>query len=319
MIAPEEQISSALKKGKLSGSWLISGPYGVGKKKFAEHLSAFLVTGNWDAKISFHSDIKWIERSLTEDEKKENVKAILAGKAIEEKTTDRARKREITVDDIRDGIKFLSLKSSGTNPRVLIVNLADEMNENAANALLKMLEEPYPNTLILLLCQNIGKLLPTIRSRCRKIVIRPLSEAELIQKIKEEIPFCKDAELLASLSDGSIGLAKDIYKYKGIEIYQKVLSFMVPAKQIDFEKLSTFADSFVKDDMAYGLLKIFVLDKLSSMIKEYSLIDCFKTEKLMDVYNFTNKLFADIDFIYLDKKQSIVNIFLKIAEELNHD
>lgn len=317
MLAPEEQVKSVLKQGKMAGSWLVVGPYGVGKRAFVNRLCGFLMTGDWSASLTFHPDIKWIERSLTEEEKKETVKMILAGKAVETPDKDRARKKEITVDDIRDGLKFLSLKSSGTGRRVLIVSLADEMNENAANALLKMLEEPYPNTVILLICQNMGKLLPTIRSRCRKIIMRTLSETEMKTALKKELPDCKDIDLLASLSDGSLGLAKDIWQNKGIELYQKMISFCVPNRQIDIEKLNQFNDSCAKNEMAFFLLKTFLLDWIGAQAKAQALQGHITADEWMDLYQETNRLFLDIDSLYLDKKQCLFNIFLKISERLS--
>lgn len=318
MIEPAEQIKTALKNGKLTGSWLICGPYGVGKKDFVRRLCAYLTTGNWNADLSFHPDVKWIERSLTEEEKKETVKSILAGKAVED-NVQRARKKEITVDDIREGLKFLSLKSSGTHLRILVINLADDMNENAANALLKMLEEPNDNTLILLICQNMGKLLPTIRSRCRKIMMRAKSESELISEIKEQMPYCKDPELLASLSEGSIGLAKDIYANKGIELYQKMLSFMVPWPQLDIEKLETFADSFVKDETAYNLLRVFMSSWISAWAKKECSVYNLSAEGWVDLFDEINRSFNEVNYLYTDKKQTIMNAFFKISQRLQND
>ena len=314
MTDPKKQVTEILRQGKMAGSWMIIGPYGVGKKEFAQQLSAYLTTGNWDNPLSFHPDIKWVERSLTEEEKKETVKAILAGKEVEHSTEGRARKKDITVDDIREALKFLSLKSSSSNLRILIINLADDMNENAANALLKMLEEPYPNTLILLLCQNTGRILPTICSRCRKIMLRPLDFEKMCLKIKEQIPECKNIELLASLSDGSIGLAKDIFHNNGIELYQNILSFFVPISQLNIEKLSIFSDLFVKDEKSYALLKVFILNAINEQAKKMALKGKIEAENWVDLYREANEIFAQIDGLYLDKKQFIMKLFLKIAE-----
>ena len=181
MQTAQEQISAALKNSKISGSWLITGPFGVGKKTFARSLCSFLTTGHWSESQSFNPNVKWIECDLTEEAKKEIQKMILAGKEVESNAKTMAKKKEITVDDIREGIKFLSLKSSENEYRVLVISLAEDMNTNAANALLKMLEEPFPRSIILLLCQNTGKLLPTIASRCRKIKIPKLSFEDMTQ------------------------------------------------------------------------------------------------------------------------------------------
>lgn len=313
---PKEQVKSILQQGKMSGSWMIIGPYGVGKRTFAKELCAFLTTGDWNKDISFHPDIKWVERSLTEEEKKETVKAILAGKEVNQNEEGRARKKDITVDDIREALKFLSLKSSGDTLRILVVNLADDMNENAANALLKMLEEPSNNSLILLLCQNTGRLLPTIRSRCRKITMRPLSFKEICDYIQKKHSTCKNIELIATLSDGSMGLANDILENNGIELYQKIMSFFVPVNQIDIEKLSTFCDTLSKDEKAYSLLKQFLLNIINEQTKKYAKEGAVITENWIDLYQETSQIFNQTDALYLDKKQMIMKLFFKIAEEI---
>ena len=316
MTDPKEQINAILKQGKMTGSWMVIGPYGVGKKAFTKSLCSFLLTGNWEQKLDFHPDIKWVERSLTEEEKKETVKAILAGKEVSLSDEGRARKKEITVDDIRDALKFLSLKSSGSGLRILIVNLADEMNENAANALLKRLEEPYPNTLILLLCQNTGRLLPTIRSRCRKIMLRPLPFDTICNQIRQNFPACKDVELIATLCDGSIGLAKDIIENNGIELYQNILSLCVPASQLNIEKLSLFADMIQKDDRAYALMKVFVLNIINEQAKKEAKAGTMLAEYWTDLYQEATQIFRQIDTLYLDKKQFIMKLFLQIADDI---
>ena len=316
MTDPKEQINAILKQRKMTGSWMVIGPYGVGKKAFAESLCSFLLTGNWEQKLDFHPDVKWVERSLTEEEKKETVKTILAGKEVSQSDEGRARKKEITVDDIRDALKFLSLKLSGSGLRILIVNLADEMNENAANALLKMLEEPYPNTLILLLCQNTGRLLPTIRSRCRKIMLRPLPFDTICNQIRQNFPACKDVELIATLCDGSIGLAKDIIENNGIELYQNVLSLCVPASQLNIEKLSLFADMIQKDDRAYAFMKVFILNIINEQAKKEAKARRLLAEHWTDLYQEAAQIFRQIDTLYLDKKQFIMKLFLQIADDI---
>ncbi len=315
MLTPESQIDSLLKKGQFNGSWLVIGPFGVGKRDFATRLSAFLLTGDWQGNISTHPDVKWIERSFTEEVKKDIQKTILAGKTVD--TTElktAARKSEITVDDIREGLKFLSFKSTGSSKRILIIALADDMNTNAANALLKVLEEPAPNTVILLLCENLGKLLPTIRSRCRKITIRPLSIDRLIQKIKTTLPNCSDPAFLAEISNGSLGMAKLIEEENGTLVYQKIQSFQKPVQELDIEKVSQFADTLVKNEGQYNLFKYFLLNMIADILREKALAHQPDFDFWNDFYQETQRLFNDTDNLYLDKKQTIINTLIQFSK-----
>ncbi|MBQ8251318.1 MAG: hypothetical protein IJY92_05355 [Alphaproteobacteria bacterium] len=317
MLSPYEQITNSLKSGKITGSWLITGPFGVGKKTFAKRLSAFLTTGNWDAKMDFNPNVKWIECSLTEEAKKEIQKLILAGKEVEENTKTLARKKEITVDDIREGVKFLSLKSSSNEYRILVISLAEDMNTNAANALLKMLEEPFPRSIILLLSQNTGKLLPTIASRCRKIQIPRLSFDSMVEELKKLLPQSPHVELLAELSDGSIGLALKIHENDGLKIYQKMNACFLPLSRMDIQALNDFADSVHKNEDAFSLFQIFLTNWFSKTIKEKYETDPILSENLLNLYETTTNLFSNVSNIYLDRRQAIINTFLSIGEILN--
>lgn len=317
MVTHYEQITNALKNGKISGSWLITGPFGVGKKTFAKRLCAFLKTGNWDAQIDFNPNVKWIECGLTEDAKKEIQKMILAGKEVEESSKTQARKKEITIDDIREGVKFLSLKSNENEYRILVIALAEEMNVNAANALLKMLEEPFYRSIILLICQNTGKLLPTIVSRCRKIQIPLLSFDETIDELKKILPETAHIDLLAELSGGSIGLALKIHEENGLQLYQKMNTFFVPVHRIDIQSLNDFAEHLNKNDAAFSLYQIFLTKWFNQTIKDKYQFDPLRAEKLLQVYEDTVKLFSNVSNIYLDKKQAVINTFLSVAEVLN--
>lgn len=317
MQTAQEQIKSALKNAKVSGSWLIIGPFGVGKKTFARSLCSFLTTGHWTETQDFNPNVKWIECDLTEEAKKEIQKMILAGKEVESNTKTTAKKKEITVDDIREGIKFLSLKSNLNEYRILVISLAEDMNVNAANALLKMLEEPFPRSVILLLCQNTGKLLPTIASRCRKIQIPRLSFSDMMKKLEEKFPGVPHLDLLAELSNGSIGLAIKIQENDGLKLYQKMSSFFVPMHRIDIQVLNDFADFVYKDDNIYFLFQTFLLNWLSQKIKEEFEQNPDLSERLLDVYDNVTSVFANVSTIYLDKRQSVMNSILSISEVLS--
>lgn len=316
-MSPKDQILRVIQKGKISGSWLISGPFGVGKKAFVSSLAHYLTSGNWAEDYAYNSQIKWIECGLTEEAKKEIQKMILAGKEVEENAKTVARKKEITVDDIREGIQFLSLKPGAGEFRILIVSLAEDMNVNAANALLKVLEEPYERSVIILISENTGKLLPTIRSRCRKIIF-PLETFEnTVAYIQKTYPNCKAPELMAELSNGSFGMADMIYQQNGIELYQKINAFLLPIQQVNIEQLNKFAEDVSKDESIYELFLSFLNHILRDKIRRFAISGHPKGEFLTDLYFDIQALFGKTNSLYLDKKQIIINTLLRIGGELN--
>lgn len=122
----------------------------------------------------------------------------------------RRHRSEILVDEVRAISHFLSLTPAMGGWRVVIVDGADHLNRNAANAALKLLEEPPARTLLVMTAQSAGALLPTIRSRCRRIRLSPLSERELhavvARHLPDDVPIGSVSQLLA-LAHGSPGRA----------------------------------------------------------------------------------------------------------------
>ena len=140
-----------------------------------------------------------------------------------ERAYDPRRRRlrsEIVVDDAREIAAFLRLTPAEGGWRVVVVDGADEMNRNAANSLLKILEEPPRDALLLLVAHSPGRLLPTIRSRCRRFPLAPLPAAivrRLLAQYRPDLPE-HQAEALTALSAGSIGRALDLAAAGGVEI-----------------------------------------------------------------------------------------------------
>ena len=305
-----EKLKQVLDSGKLAGSWMITGPYGVGKTTLLKRFIAFLLTGE-EKELDFHPDLKWIERDFTEDEKKDIIQTLNAGRALEISSEDRAKKSEITIDDIRSGIQFLSLTSANKNWRVLVIDSADEMNENAANALLKSLEEPPKQTVIFLTSHNLGKLLPTIRSRCRQIALAPLSDVEMKHFILENYPDVSNFDVFLSFFNGSIGKCKDFFDNDGIDVYHKIAKFTDDSIKC-LGEIIDFSDKVSKNEKLYKLAKDLLLFHLLILLENINLDDRLRSFYL-EQWSQISDLLKDSENLNLDKKSSLMHIFLKLG------
>lgn len=304
------RLKDVFNQGKLAGSWLVQGPYGVGKSALIRRFANFLLTGNENSELTLHPDLKWIEKDYTEEEKKDIIKTIQAGKELDEDIK-RDRKSEITIDDIRKGIQFLSLTASGDKWRILVIDTADDMNENAANALLKLLEEPPAQAVIFLLSHNPGKLLPTIRSRCRSIHLTPLSKEEMKSFILGSYPDSENVDALVELSDGSIGKYYKLKKMNGLEYYQE-MALLLEKNPIDVTALFSFAEKVSKDESIYDMVKDLLLSFVLLQIKK----EPPSKEKLdlyLEIWDDMVQQFKDVKSLYLDKKSTLVSLMLKIG------
>ncbi|TIX19989.1 DNA polymerase III subunit delta', partial [Mesorhizobium sp.] len=172
-------LTAAYRAGKLPHALIFSGPVGIGKATLAFHLAHHLLK---------HPDFAQAPESLaTPDPASSLFRQIATGahpgvlhltRPLNDKT--KSFKTVVTVDEIRKVNRFLSLTSHDGSYRVVIVDPADDMNTNAANALLKNLEEPPARTLFILIVHAPGSLLPTIRSRCQVVRLTPLDAEDLM-------------------------------------------------------------------------------------------------------------------------------------------
>ena len=202
------QFAAAWATRKLHHAWLLAGPKGVGKASFA-HAAARRVLA--DAAGS-SSELSGVES----DDQHPMVKLVEAGshpdmrrlvRLVNEKTGN--LNRNIKVEQIRELGEFLSLSAALSPWRVVVVDSVDDLESSGANALLKMLEEPPPNTLFFLVSHAPGRLLPTIRSRCRRLSFEALGDDAMTSILEAQGPNLDSAERkrVIGMSFGSAGRA----------------------------------------------------------------------------------------------------------------
>ncbi len=156
---------------------------------------------------------------------------------------DRKRlKAQITVDEVRKLNSFFGLSATDGGQRVVIVDSADEMNPSAANALLKVLEEPPANATLLLVSHQPARLLPTIRSRCRTLRLQPLSATDLEQALAQAGVDAPDSAALNELASGSAGEAVRLIQQDGPELYTRLMDILKGAPAMDRQAILSFAD-----------------------------------------------------------------------------
>src|SRR6476646_7262774 len=211
----EATLLDAMRSGRIHHAWLITGPDGVGKATLAYRLARRLLAG-------MPSD-----NSLALDPQHPVFRRVAAGAHADLHTVERAydekRRRmrtQIAVEDVRGISTFMSLTPAEGGWRVAIVDGAEEMNQSSANALLKILEEPPPRAILLLICSSPGRLLPTIRSRCRRLRLSPLDDTAMGALLAGYLPALDADERgrLITLAEGSPGRALMLAEDEGLKI-----------------------------------------------------------------------------------------------------
>jgi DNA polymerase-3 subunit delta' len=166
---------------------------------------------------------------------------------LEKGSDDKGKPRSvIPVEDVRRLLSFARMTAGEGGWRVAIVDSVDEMNRNAANALLKVLEEPPPRSMLLLVSHAPGSLLPTIRSRCCQLPLAPLDEAVVAELLGHHLPDLKPEErqALARLADGSIGRALALAAQGGLDLYRELIALLGTLPRLDVPGLHKLAEKW---------------------------------------------------------------------------
>jgi DNA polymerase-3 subunit delta' len=248
----EAAFLNAFAGGRMHHGWLLTGPRGVGKATLAWQIARFLLAqpagstgpGLFGAAAPAPSGL-----DLPADHPVARRVAALSEPGLfllrrgpNDKGT--ALSAEIRVDDVRRLKSFFSLTSAEGGRRVVVVDAADEMNASAANALLKLLEEPPANATLLLVSHQPARLLPTIRSRCRELRLAPLApEAIAAALAQAEQPVEGDAAALAELSGGSVGEAIRLVQLDGRALYAELVTLFAGHPRLDRPRAIQLAES----------------------------------------------------------------------------
>ena len=199
--AAEAQFLAAAAAGRLPHAWLLTGPRGVGKATLDWRIARALVAGGPVESLAMAREAPAF-RALAN---LASPQLFLCRRPWDDKT-ERLR-TAITVEEVRALKDFFQLSAADGGHRVAIVDAADEMNASAANALLKILEEPPTAAVLLLVCHRPAALLPTIRSRCRELRLAPLGADDMAAALTAAGVATDAGAALATLAGGSVGAA----------------------------------------------------------------------------------------------------------------
>ncbi len=301
-------LAAAYRSGKLPHALIFAGPPGIGKATLAFHLAHHL--------FKHPQPTAAPEALAAPDPASPLFRRIATGAHpsllhLTRPLNDRTKsfKTVLTVDEIRKVGGFLSMTAHDGGHRVVIIDPADDMNTNAANALLKNLEEPPKRTLFILIVHAPGSLLPTIRSRCQMIRLGPLAEAELMQVLDglEPPPPREQAAraALAARAGGSARAAVLLTQYGGLEIAE-ALGAVASAPSLDVAAAYRLAEAVAGRDQAvqFGIFNRRALDLLAEAASAAAATgDLARAKALADAWQEALEAVSETETYNLDKKQ----------------
>jgi DNA polymerase III subunit delta' len=276
--AAEADLATAFQSGRIHHAWLISGPEGIGKATLAYRFAAYALANDADRSGT----------GLGVDREASAARQVRAlshpGLLVLRRPFDLKTKRfpaTIPVDEVRRLRGFLGLKGGEATWRAVIVDRADDLNVNAANALLKSLEEPPPRTVFLLVSSAPGRLLTTIRSRCRYLDLGPLAEDSLKKAVTqamvasgEEIsaaaPTPSEWPGLEKLSGGSVRRLLFLHAARGLELHERIANLFASLPKLDWAAIHALGDELASPaaEQKFELFYELLLEFLAVLIRE---------------------------------------------------
>jgi len=309
----EAMLAEAMRSARMHHAWLITGAEGIGKATLAFRFARRLLAGSPAG------------TSLALDPESLVFRRVAAGAHADLHTLARAwddkRKRqrtEIVVDDVRKVTDFLRLTPAEGGWRVVVVDGAEALNRNAANALLKVLEEPPARAMLVLTCAAPGRLPPTIRSRCRRLRLSPLADAAMEVLLADYLPDVQADQRarLVTLAEGSPGRALLLAAEEGLALSELVDQVLAALPVLPAVRAHALADAVARGEGSFSTFMDLLRAAISAAVRDVlhgradaeqeRLVSLLSLEAWSETWHALTRLQDETERFSLDKRQAVI-------------
>ena len=319
-----EQAASFLAEtyatGHMHHALLLEGPPGIGKAtlafRFARHVLNHPEPRTAPAEIADPPENDAVTRQLASGASHN----LLHLTRPYDAKTGRVR-TAITVDEVRRAGHFLSQTSGTGNWRIVLIDPADDMNRSAANAILKILEEPPARSLFLVVSHAPGKLLPTIRSRCMPLRLAPLSDDDVRRGLSHlGLDAGQDAQTLdraVRLADGSLANAVLLLRYGGLDIAEAAEQILSDGPVSTKKAIHALADTLTAKDreIAFAFFSDYMLERVVQAAQRAAETgDLAAAEEWAALSSRLREELATAQIYNLDRKQTVIGLFSAVFQ-----
>ena len=305
----EAILAHAIASNKIFPTWIFTGAFGVGKSTMAHRFAKCLLSGTIPTDNSLNVDENHPVHRLVNSHTHPDFFVL------------ECKQESVSINDVRELLSNVRMTPTLSQWRVAILEGADSFNKNIYNSLLKFLEEPPANTVIILICNHAGTMPKTLLSRASKLHFSSLDESTVRQFLQQRN--VEHAEELAHISDGSIGYAVYLSEHNGLEIYEHLLRGFTSEAESK-TTLKYVIENALKDEFQIivnsitRILKIYT-DMINGVSasensREINVLQYLKTDtpdketqKVMDIISMLNKCESQM----LDKNAVIVYVYEK--------
>jgi DNA polymerase-3 subunit delta' len=315
----ESTLLEAYRSGRFPHAWLITGPAGIGKATLAYRLARFILA---------HPDPRAtavaVATSLAVDAdhpvaRRMAVQAqgdlLVLERTINEKTG--KLYHDIRVDDVRRTVTFFGSTPGEGGWRIAIVDTVDELNPSGANALLKVLEEPPRRGVLLLVSHSAARVLPTIRSRCRVLALRPLSAADVGRAAAAALAeegAAADITAAAAVADGSVRRALALLDGDALDLRNGIVALLERLPAVDPRALHALGDRLYGTDAATLAAFVDTVNGWLSARLAAGAEDPARLARVAEAWERINHAAGEVDEYNLERKPLVFNVFGWLAE-----
>ncbi len=314
----ERTLLEAYRGGRIPHAWLIGGPPGVGKATLAFRMARFVLAHPDPAAPAVKS-----AASLAVDPKHAVARYVAAEthqdlRILRRTLNDRGKLRQdIGVDDVRETVTFFGSTAGEGGWRIAIVDVVDELNRSSANALLKVIEEPPPRALLLLVSHASGLVLPTIRSRCRLLTLRPLPASEVTRGAAAALGRDADdpeVQEAAALAEGSIGQALKLLEGPALALRRRVVKLLDGLPSVDPLALHALADAVAGTEAQTLATFVDTVNAWLSARLANGAQESGRLARVAEVWEKVNRAARDVETYNLERKPLVFAVFGLLAD-----
>ena len=318
--AAERALLDAFRSQRFHHAWLIGGPAGIGKATLAWHFARF-VLAHADAGAASGSDTL----AMPSDSAINN--RILAGGhgdlvVLERQWNDKTKKvfGDIRVDDVRQALRIFQRASASGGYRICIIDSADDLNRSSANALLKLIEEPPPRSLFLIIAHKPGQVMPTLVSRTRRLHLPGLTPASIVAAVQALGGHWAGVdqarlEAAAARANGSVGEALRLLQEQVVDLDGAVSTLLAGLPSVDWARVHRLADSVGMSDDRFEIVLRAILDWLDRTVGEKARAGTSLRGlvRISDGWDAVRARAREAQILNLDKRPLLLSIFGDLA------
>jgi DNA polymerase III subunit delta' len=316
--AAEGTLLAAYRSGRMPHGILIAGSKGIGKSTLAYRFARFVLSHPDPAARDVQD-----ATSLQVDPTNPVARRIAAQAqpdllVIERTLNERGTLRnQIAVDDVRRTVPFFGSTAGEGGWRIVIIDAADDLNRSGANALLKVLEEPPRRGLLLLVAHSTARVLPTLRSRCRIISLRPLAQADVAAALTAVAGSQGDDEEVAAAAaaaGGSVNRALGLLEEDALTLHQQALDVLARLPAVEPSELHALGDALAGTDPQPLAAFLDTVNTWLSQRLDGGRGDLARLNRLAEASERINAAARDAEMYNLERKPLVFNVFGLLAE-----